>query len=204
MFNNNSIYKVKEIKPLLGNYNKLPIEVKADVDRALESELITGEMYLFIALHYHHGFSLMTSGRYMGFSLKEVMELNEETLECVEAVMNGYRAAKRKQKNKHSCQTTPCSPIGWSTLLLEQAISPFDVDHFDDLLLERDELGREVLNQRMYGMPQHIKDELFGAKYDPTVYTERAINETDDGFELDKFLKNDRTNNNIRSMFDGE
>lgn len=199
MFNNNSIYKHKEIKPILANYHKLPVEVKIDVDRALESTLIDGQMYLFIALHYHHGFSLITSGRYMGLDLKEIMELNEETLECIEAVMNGYQAAKR-----NSCQTTSGLSLGWSALLLEQAISPFDVDHFDDTLLERDELGREVLNQRIHGMPAHIKDELFGAKYDAAVYTERPVIETDDGFELDKFLKNDRTNNSIRSMFDGE
>lgn len=204
MFNSNEIYKVKEIKPLLGNYHKLPTEIKVDVDRALESELMDGTMYLFIALHYHHGFSLMTSAKYMGLSLKEVMALNEEVLECVEAVMNGYRAAKRKQKNKHSCQTTSCSPIGWSALLLEQAISPFDVDHFDDLLLERDELGREVLNQRIYGMPAHIKDELFGTEYDATVYTERPVDEKADGFELDRFLVDERHNNNVRSIHDGE
>lgn len=189
MFNSNSIYKAKEIKPILANYHKLSIEVKIDVDRALESTLIDGQMYLFLALHYHHGFSLMTSAKYMGLNLKEVLELNDEMLECVEAVMNGYRTAK----NKHSCETTCAPSVVWSELLLGQYISPFDLDHFDDVLLTKDELGREVLRQRKEGKPEYVADD----------YTTRAVDENADGFELDRFLVNERHNNGVISLHEG-
>lgn len=197
MFSTDGIYKVREIKPILSNYHKLPTEVRVDVDKALHSELIDGSMYLFCALHYEHGFSLMTTGKYMGLNLKEIMELNEEFLERIEAHMNGYRAKARPKP-------TSIPPIGWSELLLGQYISPFDVDYFDDELLKRDVLGREVLVQRKHGMPAHIKAQLFGTEYSEEVYSTRPVNENADGFELDAFLVDDRKNNGVRRLHEGE
>lgn len=164
------LYQNKEIKALLSNYNKLPHEQKMDLDVAFSKEIISYEMAQLVYLHYHHGFSLMTTGKLMRLNLKEVLELNDEMLETIEALLNGYRSPVRKS-----------------------VVNPFSNATVPDGLLAKDELGREVLRQRKEGKPEYIADD----------YTTRAIDENADGFELDRFLINERHNNSVISLHEG-
>lgn len=191
MFDRDLYYSNKETKGMLKHYQFLNQEAQIDIDRALNSDLISGQMFLLLYLHYAQHLSLITTAKVMGLNLKEIMELNEETLECIEALLNGYRTAKRKKKHT----------ITYNTLdkLSAQQVSPFDPDLDVPLfLLEHDELGREVLRQRV---------EVY--QYEPQPYSEklypiRPIDENADGFELDRFLVKERQNNGVRSIHDGE
>lgn len=166
----NDLYTRGQVFWALSNYRKLDLDAKSDLDRAIQSELITGEMLQIIYLKFNTELLVMDCLELLHMEYDYFSEVEDEMLETLEAIMNGYPTKRRKYKVAGQSLDEMLELLG------KCEISPFllSTDAITDLLEwlaeKGDVLSVEVLRQRVEGMPQHIYDELFNAKYSVELY----------------------------------
>src|SRR5699024_10332584 len=66
------------------------IEYKTDIDHALESVLITNKMREYIALKFNLKFNIMQIMNIMKLNIPDLLDLEDEIFEVLEALLNGY------------------------------------------------------------------------------------------------------------------
>ncbi|GEM_PF-7057099 len=166
----NDLYTRGQVFFALANYRKLDSDAKSDLDRAIQSELITGEMLQIIYLKFNMEMLVMDCLELLDMEYDYFSEVEDEMLETLEAIMNGYPTTRRKYKVAGQSLDEMLELLG------ECEISPFllSTDAITDLLewlsSKGDVLSVEVLRQRVEGIPKHIYDELFNAKYSVELY----------------------------------
>lgn len=166
----NDLYTRGQVFWALSNYRKLDLDAKADLDRAIQSELITGEMLQIIYLKFNMEMLVMDCLQLLDMEYDYFSQVEDEMLETLEAIMNGYSTKRRKYAIKGQSLDEMLELLG------ECEVSPFllSTDAITDLLVwlssKGDVLSVEVLRQRVEGMPKHIYDELFNAKYSVELY----------------------------------
>ncbi|MCU5020524.1 hypothetical protein OCD65_27995 [Bacillus paranthracis] len=70
------------------------VQVKADIDRALESNVLEAEHRKVLACEYALELNIMQGAKMSGLKVKEYREALDEALESLEAVLNGYKSEK--------------------------------------------------------------------------------------------------------------
>lgn len=166
----NDLYTRGQVYWALSNYRKLDSDAKSDLDRAIQSEKITGEMLQIIYLKFNMELLTMDCLNMLDMKYEYFSEVEDEMFETLEAVMNGYPTKRRKYKVQGQSLNEMLELLG------NCEVSPFLLS--TDAILEinmwlgdrGDLLAVETLRQQVEGMPQHIYDELFNAKYSVELY----------------------------------
>lgn len=86
------------IKELLNSYTDLEGENRFFATTLLRTVLLSGEHNLLLALRYNFGLTPMQTREIMNVELSKVIQLEEEALEILEAVANGYPTENKSLK----------------------------------------------------------------------------------------------------------
>lgn len=93
------------------------LDLKADLDRALESNALDSTMRKALACEYALEVSLLQGAKLVGVSLREYREALDDALETLEAVLNGYKSKRlRVGKPKALNYTEYLDEVGAGTI----------------------------------------------------------------------------------------
>lgn len=151
------LYNRSIIEILLDSYYTLSNDsyhLKLDLERALQSIQINGQMRLLIFLRFGLNFNVMQTMQTMNINYNQYEELLEELYETTEAIMNGYHT----QRLPFS-EPTATTFEGYVMEVQTKHLNPFKWKQLNGLIEQlatfHDDLALSVLGAKMNGMDSY-------------------------------------------------
>lgn len=151
------LYNRSIIEILLDSYYTLTNQsyhLKLDLERALQSTQIDGQMRLLIFLKFGLNFNVMQILETMHLDYNQYEGLLYELYETIEAILNGYHTTREPFS-----ETTATTFEGYIFEVQTKHVNPYNWKRLDGLMehlaMFHDDLALSVLNLKMNGMDSY-------------------------------------------------
>lgn len=190
------LYNSSIVEILLDSYHTLSDDsyhLKLDLERALQSTQIDGQMRLLIFLRFGLNFNVMQTMHTMNIDYEQYNDLLDELYETLEAILNGYHTQREP-----FVEPVSTTFDGYILEVQTKHVNPFKWKRLDGLIEQlatfHDDLALSALSLKMNGMSSYEENNkgkyLFEVPEDDVMKNKIQIRNA----TLDEFYRQDLKN----------